>query len=385
MNQNKIKILIIQRYFYNFREGFFDYLHTQKLNFKLINHTKSNGRVTVHKRAYEKPYIKKSHSFTVGENIVIFPFLIFTLFKFNPDIIVTEGGQNTLNNVWIYIYSLLKKTPYIQWDLGRGYMNNIKKQSITRKIYLTLYTLIAKKASKIYGYNNESKDYFMSLSIDKEKITILNNTVDTISIKRVISESKTILDNDFIQKKSCDINIIFVGALLPTKNIEKLAEILHLLGENFHLFLIGSGTTEYVNQLKKVFEGTNHSFIGYIAQDKLYPYYKESSFAILPGLGGLAINQAMAYGVPVLCTKADGAEKDLIINGVNGYIYSNIDELINIINSKTKKDWAQLGIKAQHTIFQNFSIESTSQVFIDGIYNLFQERNKLSLGNHEKI
>ena len=42
------KVLIIQRYYYNFREGIFDCLQDMGLNFKLINSIRSRGRVKVH-------------------------------------------------------------------------------------------------------------------------------------------------------------------------------------------------------------------------------------------------------------------------------------------------------------------------------------------------
>ena len=39
-----------------------------------------------------------------------------------------------------------------------------------------------------------------------------------------------------------------------------------------------------------------------------------------PGLGGLAISEAMTHGLPVVATLADGCEADLIEEGRNGHI-----------------------------------------------------------------
>ena len=41
---------------------------------------------------------------------------------------------------------------------------------------------------------------------------------------------------------------------------------------------------------------------------------------VLPGLGGLAISEAMAHGLPVVATEADGCEVDLVEEGANGYL-----------------------------------------------------------------
>ena len=43
-----------------------------------------------------------------------------------------------------------------------------------------------------------------------------------------------------------------------------------------------------------------------------------SNIFVLPGTGGLAINEAMAYGLPVICSEADGTEKDLVIKVERG-------------------------------------------------------------------
>ena len=101
------EVLIIQRFYYNFREGFFDYLSDINFDFRLINATISRGRVKVHEEAKTKSFILSIIYFFLGENYVIFPFLFFNLIKINPKIIVTEGGQNTINNIQVFLYSYL--------------------------------------------------------------------------------------------------------------------------------------------------------------------------------------------------------------------------------------------------------------------------------------
>ena len=40
-------------------------------------------------------------------------------------------------------------------------------------------------------------------------------------------------------------------------------------------------------------------------------------------MGGLSINEAMAFGKPILCSICDGTEKKLVRDGYNGYIFEN--------------------------------------------------------------
>ena len=361
------QVIIVQRYFYNFREGIFDCLQEMGLNFKLINSTRSRGRVKVHPdKVASVNYIDNCANFNLNDNLVVFPFLFWKLVKEKPAAIVTEGGQNTINYIQIKLYSRLFGVPYIQWDLGKGYQDF--GNSLGRRIYMRVYKSIANRANLIYGYNSSSKKYFESLGIPSEKIVVLNNTADTPTLKKVIESSSKELPDDMA--KQYDINkkyIIFVGTLLPTKCIEDFAEIMAKLKGEYTLLIVGSGKEEYIQSLKELFKDLDCIFLGYKRPEELLPYYNISSFCILPGLGGLSINQAMAYGLPVLCTHADGAEEDVVRNDETGYIYQDIDDAIRYIHSKTDEDWKRMGSNASELMYGEFSLEKECERFINGI------------------
>lgn len=361
------RVVIVQRYFYNFREGIFDCLQSMGLDFKLLNSTQSIGRVKVHQdKVKTVDYIIEPKHFNINDGIVVFPFLFWKLIKEKPSVIVTEGGQNTINNIQINWYCRLFGVPYIQWDLGKGYQDF--GNSLGRKIYMRVYKSIAKRAKLIYGYNSSSKKYFESLGVPSEKIMVLNNTADTPTLKKVIKSSSKELPEDMAEQYDSDKKyIIFVGSLLPTKHIEDLAEIMAKLKGEYTLLIVGSGKENYTLKLKDLFKGIDCIFLGYKKPEELLPYYNISSFCILPGLGGLSINQAMAYGLPVLCTHADGAEEDVVRNDVTGYIYKDIDDAIRYIRSKTKEDWMRMGKNASELMFGEFSLEKECERFIDGI------------------
>ena len=61
---------------------------------------------------------------------------------------------------------------------------------------------------------------------------------------------------------------------------------------------------------------------------------KQSKIFVLPGPGGLAINEAMHAGLPIICSEADGTEKVLVKNNYNGFFFKkdNHLDLYNKIN-----------------------------------------------------
>jgi glycosyltransferase involved in cell wall biosynthesis len=62
-------------------------------------------------------------------------------------------------------------------------------------------------------------------------------------------------------------------------------------------------------------------------------YLLSSDVFVLPGTGGLAINQAIAYGLPVILSSADGTERDIVEDGVNGFYFhaSNPWEMADLL------------------------------------------------------
>lgn len=356
-------VLIVQRFYYNFREGFFDYLYDINFKFKLINATTSHGKVRVHDDVNKHSFIDKTFFFFIGDKYVIFPFLFFKLIILNPSIIITEGGANTINNIAIFLYCKIFNRKYITWDLGKGFSDF--GHSFYRRLYMKFYLLLLRNSSYIYGYNSLSKQYFKNLGIEENKIVVLNNTIDTRKILKIKSQNLPGIPDNFTEQMASEYTfLIFVGALAKSKNIELLAELMKMLGKNYFIIIVGDGPLAYKEELKSLFININHCFVGYKKNEELFPYYSLSSFSILPGLGGLSINQAMAFGVPVVCRSADGAEKDLVINDETGYIFNELDDACRYINSKSKDDWRLMGSKAESRLYADHSVESMMDKFI---------------------
>ena len=53
-------------------------------------------------------------------------------------------------------------------------------------------------------------------------------------------------------------------------------------------------------------------FIGAKHGDELKPYFAEADLFVLPGTGGLAVQEAMSHGLPVIVAKGDGTQDDLV-------------------------------------------------------------------------
>jgi glycosyltransferase involved in cell wall biosynthesis len=67
----------------------------------------------------------------------------------------------------------------------------------------------------------------------------------------------------------------------------------------------------------EVFPATR--FVGEVHGEGLEPYYQRADLFVLPGTGGLAVQEAMAHGLPVIVSEGDGTQEDLVSNE-NGWL-----------------------------------------------------------------
>jgi glycosyltransferase involved in cell wall biosynthesis len=78
--------------------------------------------------------------------------------------------------------------------------------------------------------------------------------------------------------------------------------------------------------------------------------FMSSSLFVLPGLGGLSINEAMFYGLAIVCAKADGTERFLVRENINGTFFEDGDEndLARVI-VQTLSDVERLGLMGERS------------------------------------
>jgi len=117
-------------------------------------------------------------------------------------------------------------------------------------------------------------------------------------------------------------------------------------------------------QLKDVF------FVGEKIGD-VSLYFLMGDIFVLPGEGGLAINQAMIHGLPIVTVPAYGTELDMVINGENGYIVenNNIDILAETIIRILKDNNLQkkMGQESRNLIENKFNIRLMINTIINSI------------------
>jgi len=376
-SKKKVKVALIQLICPHYRVPLFKKL-AEKFNLVLFygegekrgpRHNAGKIEGFVHKKLFSIALKFRIGDFSIF--LVLFPTLLFHIHKYKPEIIISEGFTNIVNNVFIWFYCKLFSIPLIIWDSGR---RKEKPMILLRKIVEPLNIFLLKQSKAVIAYGKIARDYFISVGVSPKKIFIAQNTID---IESCVSEAKKIKNYFSIIDIKRDLGLIdkkvvfYVGALEKYKKLEDLIIVFKEIERevlNISLVIIGDGS--YKDKLISLVNSTNIKnciFLGEILEgvDK---YFSAFDIFVLPGRGGLAINQAMAYGKPVIVGESDGTEVDLVKDGVNGFIIKDKNQLKQSILEVLKSEYVadSMGKESQN-IIRKFTIKNMIEKFAEAI------------------
>lgn len=117
--------------------------------------------------------------------------------------------------------------------------------------------------------------------------------------------------------------ILSVGQFIYRKGYDVLLKACKDVDENIGIYIIGGEPTEEYLRLQKELKLTNVHFVGFMRKDQLSKYYRAADLFVLPtreDIWGLVVNEAMAYGLPVITTDKCVAGLEMVENGITGDI-----------------------------------------------------------------
>ncbi len=166
-----------------------------------------------------------------------------------------------------------------------------------------------------------------------------------------------------IEEQHC---LLAIGQFIHRKGFDVLLKAAKELPGDAGIYLVGGVPTEEYIRLKEEQGLTNVHFLGFMSKDTLMQYYKAADVFVLPtreDIWGLVINEAMAYGLPVITTDRCVAGMELVEDGVNGYIVPVGDA--EALGEKMKKileeDLQAMG-RASLEKIQPYTIENMARV-----------------------
>ncbi|RPH58577.1 MAG: glycosyltransferase, partial [Chloroflexi bacterium] len=111
-------------------------------------------------------------------------------------------------------------------------------------------------------------------------------------------------------------------------------------------------------------------FVGAKHGAELAPYFLAADLFALPGTGGLAVQEAMSYGLPVIVAQGDGTQDDLVRPGNGWQIPPDDDAALVSALGEALSDVARLramGAESYRIVADEINLGKMVGVFIEAL------------------
>jgi glycosyltransferase involved in cell wall biosynthesis len=166
--------------------------------------------------------------------------------------------------------------------------------------------------------------------------------------------------------------VLFVGKLSEAKRVENLLRACSALEPAMRprLQIVGDGPEgPRLRQLASSIY-PQAEFPGAKYGTDLDRIFDSADLFVLPGMGGLAIQEAMAHALPVIVAEADGTQDDLVRPG-NGWNIApnNLGDLVRALREAlaNPERLAAMGAASYRIVAEEINIENMVTVFVRGL------------------
>jgi glycosyltransferase involved in cell wall biosynthesis len=173
-------------------------------------------------------------------------------------------------------------------------------------------------------------------------------------------------------------SVLFVGRLQARKRLDHLLYACASLEEKIQprLVIVGDGPERQTLEdlAKKVYPSAE--FAGPKYQDELSPYFDNADLFVLPGTGGLAIQEAMSHGLPIIVAQGDGTQDDLVRAGNGWQIPPDNPGALKETLGAALSDASRLramGAESYRIVMDEINMEKMVEVFAGVLSRLFEK------------
>lgn len=214
----------------------------------------------------------------------------------DPAALILEANIRYLSSPAAIRWMHNRRRPVIGWGLGapgqRGPLNHL------RNIFLSQFDAMV-------AYSQRGAQEYISCGCPAERVFVAPNAV---------TRTPTHPPPIRAERATPTPVVLFVGRIQARKRIPSLLKACSQLPEQLQprLVIIGDGPElDNVKEHARIiypeaeFPGAKHGA-------ELAAYFSEADLFVLPGTGGLAVQEAMSYGLPVIVAQGDGTQNDLV-------------------------------------------------------------------------
>jgi glycosyltransferase involved in cell wall biosynthesis len=361
------KVGIQQRVLPDYRAPFFDHL-AEFCNGGLsvfAGHPRTEESIQAVEGMSVAQYVhaRNRHMFRDRFYLCLQPGLVRWLEDWDPDVLIMEANPRYLSNRKAVRWMKLRERPVIGWGLGappiRGALARIRRWSRSR--YLSSF-------DAMIAYSTAGAEQYALVGIEPHRIHV--------AINSAIQPPSRFPERTRVMGRA--VRVLFVGRLQERKRIDLLIKACALVEPTPDLWIVGDGPEfSALKQIAEmIFPGAK--FFGALRGSQLDDLFDQADLFVLPGTGGLAVQEAMAHGLPVIVAEGDGTQRDLVSPG-NGWLVKSgdLEDLMRALREAIKdtRRLQQMGAVSYQVVVDRANIDAMSKVFVR-VMNTLSNRSR---------
>jgi glycosyltransferase involved in cell wall biosynthesis len=323
-----------------------------------------------HKKSFNLSYKRRTTHrgpvrFTNHSQVHVPLGLWFDLWRCRPNVVISHemGARSLIAG----IYALAAGRPFIVWSyVTRHSERNVSwRQRYLRKMILRL-------ANAFVGGGTEARCYLQNLGVPREAIFDAPNAIDPYFRPAELSHTERSATRERL--KISGLCYLCVGRLVAGKGLLELLDAWEIFSkdQNIHAFLVlvGDGAEKEVLTRRVAERGLRGvRFVPFVQPTELPPIYQAADVMVFPTLQdvwGLVVNEAMTFGLPVICSKYAGCASDLIAEGGTGWLVDpkNREDLTRALRKAwDARDRREAIAKEGQTLIASLSIQNMAEGF----------------------
>ena len=333
--------------------------------------------------------VKESFHMGILDRLIRIAFFIIT-----QTIIFKREKIKILHCHDAHIYSLLAgflakmmRVPCVVKYAGDMVWETLNAKQILAKDFETAYTFnfFSRIMTKVQRFGLNMFDVVWATSQSRKESLMNGLNIDEGKI-RVIPNFIRLMNIDSPQKRDDNkVYIITAGRFAKHKRLDILLRAFSMVNqENVYLRLVGGGESWEVevvnNYIDKLDLGEKVHLLGRVDYDVLMELFLNSDIYLSTSLEegfGIVFVEAMACGLPIVCTKVGGVP-EVVPDGKAGYVVEP-DDLPGIVeklrllsvDSKLRREMGNFGIEYA----KRFDLNRNVAAFID-LYNEILTRSR---------
>jgi glycosyltransferase involved in cell wall biosynthesis len=297
------------------------------------------------------------------------------ILDFRPDAVLVHGYAS-----WSSRFVINRMSHYDVPLIFRGESNLLQPRPllirIAKEFYLrNLFRKISAFAS-IGGYNSE---YYRHYGVSENKIHSAPYTVDNAYFQSRTAEACIEAERLREELGIFDrIVILFSAKFISKKRPLELIEGFYRSGIFSDCVLVFAGDGEMKPSMEKRIADLGISssirFLGFRNQSRMPATYALGDLFVIPSSiepWGLAVNEAMNLGLPIIASDMVSSARDLIHHGENGWVYPSgaIDSLAAYLSEAASLGREGLRVKGQRSleIISRWGIPETASGILDAL------------------